>query len=85
MDKKVYEFISQKSNDPIVERRTCRWCGSDFSVFEGDKKMLDTLSPTIGGERFQLPLPTLCPECRQRRRSMFRNERNLYKRKCDMT
>jgi Zn ribbon nucleic-acid-binding protein len=27
----------------------------------------------------------LCPDCRQQRRLAFRNERNLYKRKCDAT
>ncbi|NCQ82824.1 hypothetical protein GW750_08840 [bacterium] len=30
-------------------------------------------------------LPTLCPEERQRLRLLFRNEKNLYKRKCDAT
>jgi hypothetical protein len=32
-----------------------------------------------------IPIPTLCPEERQRRRLIFRNERKLYKRKCDAT
>ncbi|HNG97462.1 MAG TPA: hypothetical protein PLW93_04295, partial [Candidatus Absconditabacterales bacterium] len=31
----------------------------------------------------RIPTPTLCPECRQRRRLSFRNERKLYRRKCD--
>ncbi len=31
----------------------------------------------------KIPTPTLCPEERQRRRLAFRNERKLYKRKCD--
>lgn len=30
-----------------------------------------------------MPAPTLCPDCRQRRRLSFRNERNLYRRSCD--
>lgn len=83
MQKATYEFISQQTNDPIVERHTCRRCGSDFPIFEGDKKMLEKLAPTIGGERFELPLPTCCPECRERRRLSFRKERILYKRTCD--
>ena len=33
----------------------------------------------------QVPEPTLCPDCRQQRRLTFRNERSLYKRKCDAT
>lgn len=33
--------------------------------------------------KYQIPVPTLCPEERQKRRLSFRNERNLYRRKCD--
>ncbi|EKE29820.1 MAG: hypothetical protein ACD_2C00091G0006 [uncultured bacterium (gcode 4)] len=35
--------------------------------------------------KYIIPAPTLCPDCRQQRRLSFRNERNLYKRKCDAT
>lgn len=35
-------------------------------------------------EKLKVPPPTFCPECRLRRRLAFRNERTLYKRKCDM-
>ncbi|MFH0890723.1 MAG: hypothetical protein V1856_01685, partial [Candidatus Liptonbacteria bacterium] len=35
-------------------------------------------------ERIKVPPPTFCPECRLQRRIMFRNERNLYKRDCDL-
>ncbi len=38
-----------------------------------------------GKLKVKIPTPTLCPEERQRRRLMFRNERRLYKRKCDAT
>jgi hypothetical protein len=34
---------------------------------------------------YLIPPPTLCPDCRQQRRLSFRNERNLYKRKCGAT
>jgi hypothetical protein len=27
----------------------------------------------------------LCPDCRQQRRFCWRNEKNLYRRKCDLT
>jgi len=33
--------------------------------------------------KIQVPLPTFCPECRMKRRMVWRNERSLYKRKCD--
>jgi hypothetical protein len=32
-----------------------------------------------------IPSPTLCPQCREQRRFSWRNERNLYKRKCDFS
>ncbi|MDD4530300.1 MAG: hypothetical protein PHO80_01980, partial [Candidatus Gracilibacteria bacterium] len=36
-------------------------------------------------KKFNIPAPTLCPDCRQQRRLAFRNERKLYKRKCDLS
>lgn len=39
----------------------------------------------FNGIRFAIPIPTLCPEERQRRRLMFRNEKKLYKRRCSAT
>ena len=41
------------------------------------------ISPTFAGKKFQIPTPTCCPDCRQKRRLSFRNERNLYRRICD--
>jgi hypothetical protein len=35
-------------------------------------------------EKIKVPPPTFCPECRFQRRMSFRNERALYKRKCDL-
>ena len=36
-------------------------------------------------KKFFIPGPTLCPDCRMQRRLCFRNERKLYRRKCDFT
>ncbi|NUJ97949.1 hypothetical protein HGA92_04150 [Candidatus Gracilibacteria bacterium] len=36
-------------------------------------------------KKYLIPPPTLCPDCRQQRRLSFRNERKLYKRKCDFS
>lgn len=83
MQRSVYEFISKQTNDNIMQRQICRRCGSDFPIFECDKKMLEKLAPIVGSEKFELPLPTCCPQCRERRRLIFRKERILYKRKCD--
>jgi len=34
-------------------------------------------------EKMKVPPPTWCPECRRQRRASWRNERTLYKRKCN--
>ncbi len=58
------------ANQPI----TCAKCGKNFRVIEQEEKFLKDKG---------LPLPTLCPSDRQRRRLMLRgNDRALYKTKC---
>ena len=44
-----------------------------------------TRDGVVASKRYTIPPPTLCPDCRQQRRLTFRNERKLYKRKCDAT
>ncbi|MDP2670456.1 MAG: hypothetical protein Q8O99_06095 [bacterium] len=90
--RKVYEFISKQTNpatdgagDPIVERKTCRISGTQFPIFQSDLAFYKKASPTIAGKIYAIPLPTICPEERERRRLAFRNERKLYKRTCDAT
>lgn len=39
----------------------------------------------IGGKKYLIPPPKLCPDCREQRRTCFRNERKLYERKCDFS
>jgi hypothetical protein len=81
--KSVYEYISKQTNDPIVERKTCKISGAEFPIYKSDMEFYDKISPVFNGVKYQIPTPTLCPEERQRRRLLFRNERKLYKRKCD--
>lgn len=54
---------------------TCKTCHGSFIEFDKPKKFI---------ERIGAPMPTLCPRCRSRRRLSFRNERHIYRRKCDM-
>lgn len=79
----VYEFIAKQTNDAIVEWKKCRVSWQPFAIYASDLVFYDKISPTFAGKKFQIPTPTLCPEERQRRRLAFRNERKLYKRKCD--
>lgn len=65
--------------------KNCKQCKSQFKVSDKDKAFYDKVSPIIAGKKFSIPDPTMCPDCRMQRRMVWRNERNLYRRKCDAT
>ena len=71
--------------NPTTITKTCAKCQSPFEVAQEDLDLFEQISPTFEGKRYQIPPPTLCPPCRQQRRLAFRNERALYKRKCDLS
>jgi len=81
----VYEFISEQTSDPIVERRICRVSGIEFPIFQSEINFLKKIAPAFDGKKFAVPLPTLCPEERQRRRLIHRNEKNFYRTTCAMS
>lgn len=56
------------------ETRTCQNCKKDFVIEPDDFGFY---------EQMKVPLPTWCPECRFIRRLAYREERALYKDKCD--
>lgn len=58
-----------------AETRTCQICRNNFTIQPED---------FVFYKKFKVPPPTFCPECRLIRRLAFRNERALYKRKCDL-
>ncbi|HHD92137.1 MAG TPA: hypothetical protein ENL06_00755, partial [Candidatus Portnoybacteria bacterium] len=58
-----------------TETRICQNCGKEFTIEPEDFEFY---------EKIGVPAPTFCPECRLQRKMMFRNERKLYKRKCDL-
>jgi len=64
---------------------TCKQCSSAFEVTKEDLAFYEKVSPVFNGKKELIPPPTLCPDCRQQRRLSWRNERNLYHRKCDLT
>jgi len=57
------------------ETKICQNCKVSFILDASDFSFY---------ERIQVPAPTFCPDCREQRRIAFRNERALYKRKCDL-
>jgi len=56
------------------ETKQCQNCKKEFVIEPDDFAFY---------EKMKVPAPTWCPECRLIRRMAFRNERSLYKRKCD--
>lgn len=63
---------------------TCRNCAAPFRVDESDLQFYEKVSPVINGQKFLLPPPTLCPDCRQQRRLAHCNEFNLYQSQCEL-
>jgi len=57
------------------ETKICQSCKKDFVIEPEDFDFY---------EKIKVPAPTLCPECRQRKRYAWRNERTLYRRNCDL-
>ncbi len=55
--------------------KKCQNCRKDFRIEPDDFTFY---------EKIKVPPPTFCPECRFVRRLAMRNERSLYKRKCDL-
>jgi hypothetical protein len=58
-----------------METRECQNCHNKFNIESDDFSFY---------EKMKVPAPTFCPECRLIRRLIMRNERTLYKRKCDL-
>ncbi|OIO29404.1 hypothetical protein AUJ22_01455, partial [Candidatus Nomurabacteria bacterium CG1_02_31_12] len=58
------------------ETKICQNCKKDFTIESEDFNFY---------EKIKVPPPTFCPECRNKRRMSWRNERTLYKRICDAT
>ncbi len=58
-----------------METKNCQNCKKDFNIEPED---------FLFYEKMKVPAPTFCPECRLVRRLIMRNERALYKRKCDL-
>ena len=45
--KEVYEYVSKKSNDAIVEWKKCRVSWQDFPIYKSDLEFYDKVSPTF--------------------------------------
>ena len=71
--------------ETIIETKECKKCWISFDITDKDMEFYKKVSPIIQDKIYQIPTPTLCPTCRQQRRVAWRNERNFFRRKCDLT
>ena len=71
--------------EKIIQTKSCSKCSINFDITDKDLEFYNKISPVFDWKKYEVPTPTFCPECRQQRRLSFRNERKLYKRKCDAT
>jgi len=55
--------------------KNCQHCQKKFTLSKESQELY---------QKIQVPEPKHCPDCRRIRRYAFRNERKLYKRKCDL-
>jgi hypothetical protein len=58
------------------ELKVCKNCSATFTIQPEDFSFY---------QKINVPPPTECPACRCVRRMVHRNERNLFRRKCDVT
>jgi len=58
-----------------MTKQNCKTCEKEFVIRDED---------LVFYEQMKTVPPLFCPECRMAQRLMFRNERTLYKRPCDM-
>ncbi|OGI59613.1 hypothetical protein A2814_03005 [Candidatus Nomurabacteria bacterium RIFCSPHIGHO2_01_FULL_38_19] len=55
--------------------KKCKKCKQDFILDEDELGFY---------EKMKVPAPKICPDCCFKMRAIFRNERTLYKRTCDL-
>jgi hypothetical protein len=68
-----------------MENKTCKKCNAEYQISDSDLEFYKKMSPTFAEKTFEIPVPTLCPNCRRQKRLVWRNMSKIYKRKCDLT
>lgn len=58
-----------------MNTQACKTCSKEFEVMPADAAFY---------EQMKVPVPGFCPECRLLQRLVWRNEKTLYRRECDM-
>ncbi len=68
----------------MTTEKACVECAERFEVDASDLAFYDQISPTFLGQKFLIPPPTRCPDCRQQRRLALCNERFFYNARCGL-
>jgi hypothetical protein len=58
----------------------CKTCAQVFTHNADDVELLKELAPRIGDQRFDIPAPTRCPECRLALKMAFDTNGEMYRR-----
>lgn len=66
-------------------KKNCKQCSKEFIVEDSDLAFYRKISPTFDSKAFEIPAPTLCPDCRRQRRVAWRNVGRIYNRKSDLS
>ena len=69
----------------MSQDKKCKQCDGVFRITDTDLVFYKKISPTFAGKTFEIPAPTLCPECRRQKRIAWRNVGRFYKRKSDLS
>lgn len=65
--------------------QTCTITGEQFNIPEDEIAFIKDVSPVFNGKKYDLPLPTQCPDERHRQRGIYRCALLLHKRRSDLS
>jgi len=65
-------------------QKECKQCKSQFTVEDADLEFYKKISPIYNKEIVEIDVPHNCPQCREKARISWRNERKLYRRECHL-
>jgi len=71
-------------SEKVLETKFCS-CWNQFEITDKDLEFYEKISPVFDWIKYEIPTHKLCPDCILQDLFTFRNERNLYRRKCDLT
>lgn len=63
----------------------CKQTGEEFAVTQKYLDLLSVISPVLDGKKYSIPVPQYHPDVSHQHHLAWRNERSLYRGKCDLT